>query len=163
MNAIAFQVIGKAAPKGSTRGFVVRKGGRMHAAVTEDNPNTRPWAALVRDGAIQARAAWIHHNGLGMAAALMAAYPRPAAVRIELEFVLPRVTALPKRRIVPHTRKPDLDKLTRAIKDALTGVIWEDDAQVCAIVATKRYALPGEGAGCSIGVDAIPLTQVQAG
>lgn len=162
MTAIAFHVAGTPAPKGSTKAFVVYKRGRFQAAVTNDNPRTRPWAAVVRNAAIMARAAWVHHNGLGMAAVLVPAYARPAAVRLELEFVLPRVTALPKRRIVPHTSKPDLDKLTRAALDALTGVLYEDDSQVCAIVATKRYAMVGEAAGCGIGVDAIAQVQEAA-
>jgi Holliday junction resolvase RusA-like endonuclease len=44
----------------------------------------------------------------------------------------------------PATRPPDLDKLTRAVLDALTGIVWTDDAQVVAVAATKRRsATPG--------------------
>ena len=159
MNAIAFQVPGAPAPKGSTRAFVVYRRGRFQAAVTNDNPRTRPWAAVVRNAAIMARHDWIKARGLGIGAVLVPMFARPAAVRIELEFVLPRVTKLPRRRMVPHTSKPDLDKLTRAALDALTGVLYEDDSQVCAIVVTKRYAMVGEAAGCGIGVDALAPAQ----
>ena len=38
-----------------------------------------------------------------------------------------------------HTSKPDLDKLVRCIKDALTGIAWKDDAQVSLVCATKVY------------------------
>src|SRR5262245_16827506 len=39
--------------------------------------------------------------------------------------------------------RPDLDKLLRAIGDALTGIVWRDDAQVAAIVrAEKHYGAP---------------------
>jgi crossover junction endodeoxyribonuclease RusA len=41
---------------------------------------------------------------------------------------------------------PDLDKLVRCICDALTDAgVWKDDAQVCVLVAAKRYTngLPG--------------------
>lgn len=34
---------------------------------------------------------------------------------------------------------PDLTKLTRAIEDGLTKVIWRDDAQVCRLDATKAF------------------------
>jgi len=39
-------------------------------------------------------------------------------------------------------RAPDLDKLLRAIGDAITdaGNVWADDAQVTTITARKRYA-----------------------
>jgi Holliday junction resolvase RusA-like endonuclease len=41
----------------------------------------------------------------------------------------------------PATR-PDLDKLIRAIGDALTGVVWHDDGQVVAVVAAKGWTVP---------------------
>ncbi|HUT62221.1 MAG TPA: RusA family crossover junction endodeoxyribonuclease [Phycisphaerae bacterium] len=36
-------------------------------------------------------------------------------------------------------KKPDLTKLTRAAEDALTGVLWVDDAQIVSQVVSKRY------------------------
>jgi len=45
----------------------------------------------------------------------------------------------PKRRKFSEPAvKPDLDNFTKALKDALNGVIWTDDARVC------QY---GEGTG----------------
>lgn len=37
------------------------------------------------------------------------------------------------------TKRPDLDKLVRSVLDALTGVIWHDDAQVVSITTAKDY------------------------
>lgn len=34
---------------------------------------------------------------------------------------------------------PDLTKLTRAVEDALTGIIWKDDSQVVQQETMKRY------------------------
>lgn len=42
----------------------------------------------------------------------------------------------------PHLRPPDLDKLTRAIGDALTGVVYVDDSQVIELMPKKQYAAP---------------------
>lgn len=42
-------------------------------------------------------------------------------------------------REVPHST-PDLDKLIRAVMDALTGVLYLDDSQVYAIMAQKTYS-----------------------
>ncbi len=39
-----------------------------------------------------------------------------------------------------HVKRPDLDKLLRAILDGLTGVIYEDDSQVYDIKASKFYS-----------------------
>jgi Holliday junction resolvase RusA-like endonuclease len=43
-----------------------------------------------------------------------------------------------------HTRKPDLDNLIKAVKDALKGLCWHDDSQVCFLRATKNYVEPGK-------------------
>jgi Holliday junction resolvase RusA-like endonuclease len=38
--------------------------------------------------------------------------------------------------------RPDLDKLVRAIGDALTGIIYRDDAQLAVVRAEKHYGIP---------------------
>jgi hypothetical protein len=45
-----------------------------------------------------------------------------------------------------HVVKPDLDKLVRAVGDALTGILYRDDAQIVSLNASKRFAgLGGDG------------------
>lgn len=44
----------------------------------------------------------------------------------------------------------DLDKLARAVLDALTGSAFLDDRQVVALEATREWADPAEGAGVTI-------------
>ena len=48
------------------------------------------------------------------------------------------------------TSKPDLTKLTRAIEDALTGIVWKDDAQVVRQETGKVYCKPEEKPGVCI-------------
>lgn len=36
-------------------------------------------------------------------------------------------------------KPPDLDKLTRAVFDALTSIVWVDDAQVVRLTTTKSF------------------------
>ena len=38
-----------------------------------------------------------------------------------------------------HISRPDLDNIVKAILDGLNGVVFEDDAAVASIVATKQY------------------------
>lgn len=38
-----------------------------------------------------------------------------------------------------HGTRPDVDKLCRAILDAITGIVIGDDGQVCELVAGKVY------------------------
>jgi len=126
MMTITFHVDGEPRPKGSTKAFAVKTRNGMRAVVTEDNKRTRPWAALVRDAAQQIIGSEL-------------AFVRGVPVRLSVVFTLPRPVSLPKRVTAP-TKKPDLDKLARAVKDALTGVMWQDDSQVVELVVRKRYA-----------------------
>jgi crossover junction endodeoxyribonuclease RusA len=66
--------------------------------------------------------------------------PLAGALSMSVTFVLPRPKSAPKRRIWPEV-KPDLDKLVRALCDALTQCgAWVDDAQLIHLNAVKRYA-----------------------
>lgn len=58
------------------------------------------------------------------------------AVRVTLLFCLPQ-PAKPVRQF--PTTKPDLDKLSRAILDSLTGIAYRDDSQVTQLDAQKVY------------------------
>ena len=71
--------------------------------------------------------------------------PWPGAVRLMAEFRLPAPQATParKRGWLPHTKRPDVDKLARALLDPLTGIIWVDDSQVCFASVNKVYAWEG--------------------
>jgi len=39
------------------------------------------------------------------------------------------------------TVKPDIDNFAKAILDALNGIVWLDDAQICSLQITKSYNL----------------------
>lgn len=53
--------------------------------------------------------------------------PLSGAVRMRLEFVL------------PSRRRVDLDNLSKAVLDALNGIVWHDDRQVTRLELSKRY------------------------
>lgn len=124
-----FKAIGIAQPKGSARAFVPK--GWTRAVVTSANPKNKNWQQIVSDAAqreIEKRPGFQLFDG---------------PVRLELTFVLPAPKSLKDKR-PPHTKKPDLDKLVRSVKDALSGVAWRDDAQVTDLVARKDYAAGNE-------------------
>lgn len=73
-------------------------------------------------------------------------------VTVSLEFFFPRPMAA-KNRLYPHMRSAgDLDKLCRAVLDALQPKVLEDDALVVSLSATKRYETPECPAGVVITV-----------
>ena len=80
------------------------------------------------------------------------------AVSVRLSFVLPRPKALAGRQTPPAAKRPDLDKLSRAVFDALTGTLWKDDSLVVTLMAHKRIAGPAEQPGVEIHVE--PFTEI---
>jgi crossover junction endodeoxyribonuclease RusA len=79
--------------------------------------------------------------------------PLDGPVRVVLMFVMPRPSSTSKRLTPPAVKRPDIDKMQRAILDALTAICWVDDSQVVDIHATKRLAEVDETPGCRIMVE----------
>lgn len=59
-------------------------------------------------------------------------------VRLEVMFLFARPKSRPKKHRYPDVR-PDLENLLKAVMDALTGIVWRDDAQVVDVSALKLY------------------------
>lgn len=53
-------------------------------------------------------------------------------------------------------RNPDIDKLCRAVLDALTGTLYADDSQVVQLAAVKRY---GDRARLELSFDIVPADE----
>lgn len=137
-----FFVPGIPAPKGSLRAFVPK--GSRFATLTNANPATKPWETAIRVEAMQA---------FGRQPVLVG----PVVVRVL--FRMPRLKSHldPAGRLLRSaparfSKKPDVDKLLRTVLDALTAVVFVDDAQVDAVGARKRYCAPGEPPGAEIEV-----------
>jgi Holliday junction resolvase RusA-like endonuclease len=77
--------------------------------------------------------------------------PLIGGLAVQMSFKLPRPKAhfhadgrLRKNAPVWHTTKPDALKMARAVEDALTGIVWKDDAIICVEILEKIYsATPG--------------------
>lgn len=120
---ISFQVHGLPIPQGSTRAWVVHG----KPIITSSAKGLATWRRLVAD----------------VAQDYAPAEPWDGPVGIELHFGLPKPKSAPKRKRVWPDKRPDLDKLTRAVLDALTYVVFADDSQVVEIRASKDYGAPG--------------------
>jgi Holliday junction resolvase RusA-like endonuclease len=124
---LSFTVYVHPEPQGSSRAFVNKKTGR--AIITSANPKMKPYRQAVTQTVLEA----LHGE-------------RPFAgkhvpVWISLNFFFQKPPSCPKRRIFPVV-KPDVDKLVRATFDALTGALYEDDAQVVELTTSKNYGTP---------------------
>jgi crossover junction endodeoxyribonuclease RusA len=128
--ALELFVSGRPAPQGSKKHV-------GNGVMLEMSKAVAPWRTTVAWHAAQA-----HRTA-----------PLDGPLRVEFAFVMPRPTSLPKRKATPpHIKRPDLDKLARAVMDALTGVVWRDDSQVNDLHPTKRYAELDEQPGVHIRV-----------
>jgi Holliday junction resolvase RusA-like endonuclease len=70
------------------------------------------------------------------------------AISLNLEFhiAIPKsYTKKQKQDLIGKfkTSKPDIDNYIKGVMDALNGVCWIDDAQVCQITAVKHYSHNG--------------------
>jgi crossover junction endodeoxyribonuclease RusA len=122
---IKFEVLGRAAPQGSMRGYVVNG----KAKLTCDNAHTIPYRQAVGYAALTARDSDAIFAGPHV------------AVSVQCDFYLKRPKGHLKKWTHPPT-KPDIDKLCRATLDALTGILFADDGQVVGLKAVKHYGLP---------------------
>ena len=62
------------------------------------------------------------------------------ALDVAIDFTLARPRTVD--RLDAWTR-PDLDKLTRAVLDAMEGIVYKQDAQVVSLRVSKEYGEPG--------------------
>jgi crossover junction endodeoxyribonuclease RusA len=135
-----FFVPGIPAPQGSKRHV-----GR--GVLVESSKQLKPWRL---DVTATARQAWADRAPLEHAA-------------IDMEFVFPRPKshyrtgkrASELRDDAPrhHTVKPDIDKLARAVLDALTwAAVLRDDSRVHTLTVGKRY---GQDTGVTVTIEDI--------
>lgn len=122
------------------RAFQMKNG--RYALTATNAKRLKPWRLELKE----ATAAMLNGHG-----------PSQASVLLTIEFRFPRPSGhFGKRGLRPSApvamfRRPDLDKLVRAILDALTDAgAFRDDAQVNEIRARKRYCVAGESPGVRV-------------
>jgi crossover junction endodeoxyribonuclease RusA len=85
--------------------------------------------------------AWRHTIGWTARAARQPWWVMSGAKELTVVFYLPKPKSYPKRVTYP-TKKHDIDKLARAVLDALKGILYDDDGQVTDLTARKRFGEP---------------------
>lgn len=155
-----FFIQGNPAPGGSKRVFPMwdRKTGKLRTKTTATG---REMPLLnVSDDAGKANKVW--KEGVAMQARSFMRGTRPFEGPMKIEFVFflrrPMFHFFTGRRsgeLRPdapkyHIVKPDALKLARSTEDALTGVVYVDDARSFRICSEKRYCGPTDKPGCVV-------------
>lgn len=141
--------VGRPVPQGDLTAFaltrrdgspVIGKGGRQIVNQTHSNAKAlKPWRNDIAEQAI--KTGW---PGLGVCALdeavvvqLTFFFTRPAS-----DFGTGRNAGVLKdgALLYPEKTGGDLDKLTRSVLDALTGIVWKDDKRIVTLRPRRRYA-----------------------
>lgn len=131
-------------PKGSKRGFVVKRKhtGKLQAVVVDDSKKTmRQWEGDIRRA--------VQETWVGP--------PLEGPVAMTLNFVFLHLKSAPKRHppIFKDTG-PDWDKLSRVVGDAMEGIVYRNDGQIASVFVATRY---GPEAGVHITVSTLPTRE----
>lgn len=149
MIEIMFFVPGIPRPGGSKRVFPIRKAGILTGKF------------IVTDAAGQANKDWrasvAHEAKIAMEARSLG--PLTTPVMLTLNFRLPRPKGhfnskgvlKPSAPEYP-TSRPDVGKLARSTQDALTHIVWIDDAQIVEETHRKLYVEHNGHPGCWVSI-----------
>ena len=153
-------VPGQPVPQGSKSAFISKSTGRP--VVVDKDVRLPRWRAKITSAAIDRQAEIMHTHPH-----LYSHLPFRGPIGIKVEFIMPRPkhhfgtgknadVLKPSSPRYPATM-PDIDKLLRAIFDALTDAqVWKDDGQVVWCQTSKHYEGPtwpgGIGVHVTLGV-----------
>jgi len=129
------QVFGAAKAQGSKRAIpYTGKDGKQHAAVIESaGEDLHSWRYAVAEK--------VRTLGVPMIPS--------GPVELHITFYLPRPKS--RKHDVHHSTRPDVDKLTRAVMDAMkTGGAYKDDGQVARKVVEKLFEVYPDAPVCAL-------------
>ena len=127
-------VPGKPAPQGSKRAL-------GPGVMIESSKYVKPWRADIREAV---RTEWERYGPGGVV---------DEPLTVELMFRMPRPASTPKSYTPYAIKRPDVDKLVRAVLDAISSAgVWADDSRVVELYASKCLAEADEPPGVSIRV-----------
>lgn len=127
MIPVSVFVPGAPAAQGSKKAVGRRRNGST--ILVEQSANVKPWRAAVHAAALR----FIENTGSPWV-------PLDGPLVARLTFFMPRPPSVSAEKRPRPTVSPDLDKLTRAVFDAMTtSGAWADDARVVELHTSEFY------------------------
>ena len=127
MSGVTIIIPGEPTAKGRPR--IGRAGGRPVAFTPK---KTRTREGIIASIAMDAMGDRNPFEG-GVRLTLTAFFPVPAS------WSKTKRSAALSGSVTP-AKRPDLDNIIKAATDAMNGIVYRDDAQICAVMASKLYA-----------------------
>jgi Holliday junction resolvase RusA-like endonuclease len=130
---LEFTVYGHALPGGSKR--PLRRGGKKDGRIilVDNNPKTRDWRNDIKIVAAELmKGRELYEGALALDVTFFVLRPKGHYGSYGVKKSAPKFP----------TKRPDTTKLLRPLEDALTGIIWRDDAQIVTQTCSKRYGEP---------------------
>ena len=143
MREVLFNVRGVPVAKGSKNAFYNKRIGR--AMMVETNAaKQKPWVSAIACAAAEAMQRNPPSRGMVMVKRMTFTFPRPKSHYGTGK----NSNVLKPGAPIYHLSKPDADKLQRCVFDAIKGIVYEDDCQVCHLDGvSKVYANASGHAG----------------
>lgn len=108
-------------------------------------PKARP--RVTRRGTYTPRRTQEYQSTVAAHARLACREQLAGPLRVDILLVMPRPRAMHRKRdpegLMWCPVRPDVDNCRKAILDAMNGIAWADDSQVCAGETVKCYAEKG--------------------
>jgi Holliday junction resolvase RusA-like endonuclease len=170
MRQVEFFVEGTPKPQGSKKTFINHKTGKAVIVEAAGDPLKKWRKRVAEEASVHYFSEPVHSTSEPVHSASepvhSASEPFTKCVRVSLIFRLKRPKShyrtgkfsdvLKEEHVATrHGKRPDADKLARAVLDGLTGVVFVDDSQVFDLSVLKTWQKRDEPEGCYIKVTEI--------
>jgi Holliday junction resolvase RusA-like endonuclease len=167
---VEFFVEGTPKPQGSKKTFINHKTGKAVIVEAAGDPLKKWRKRVAEEASVHYFSEPVHSTSEPVHSASepvhSASEPFTKCVRVSLIFRLKRPKShyrtgkfsdvLKEEHVATrHGKRPDADKLARAVLDGLTGVVFVDDSQVFDLSVLKTWQKRDEPEGCYIKVTEI--------
>jgi crossover junction endodeoxyribonuclease RusA len=158
MTEISFAVRGLPIAQGTARAFVAGGKARIATDATRTNSPIGAWRAAIATEAGRAMGEAPAWTG-PVKVTVWFVFPRPKSHYRMSRDVVPRVPEV--RADAPEfvAKKPDIDKLTRALLDGITNVVVRDDSQIAELRARKVFEDLELRPGCRVLISTLKETR----
>ena len=114
----------------------------MITIIFDAKPKPAPRPRVTKFGTYNDPKYTAYKKALRLVASAQIKEPLEGAVKMSIVFQFKKPKSWSKKKKAAafwHTQKPDADNLQKAVKDALNGLAYKDDSQVCDMDVVKIW------------------------